>query len=427
MALTKKQVAKVKQMIVDSDKTQDEIAEKYEVTRGTISAIQRDLIHKDVPWPKRPKKKKPNGQHRKVPKYDPTDERILELEAEVTHLTDERNHARRQAKAGAKYQGLFKTAVEVVGEAIVPFESLPTARKQKRTNQVQEDLVFHLSDGHHDQVITELETGGLEEYNFPISCARAEYLIDTLVEYTQEHLANHSFRNLWVLAYGDHTCGEIHNHEKRSYFRNSFKNSLAIGQLHALMYRDLAPYFEKVNVVYVPGNHGRRTRRKDYYGAHENWDYLIAEVSKLWCNDIENIEFLIPNAWSVNLDINGIGFNINHGDDIKSQLGIPFYGMVRRQSKLMALNNVTKDIRIRYFCMGHHHVNASLADLDGELLVNGAWTGTDQFAFVGIAGYREPCQLIHGVHLKHGVTWRLPIKLKHEGERDGPQRYAVDM
>jgi hypothetical protein len=193
------------------------------------------------------------------------------------------------------------------------------------------------------------------------------------------------------------------------------------------MYRDLAPYFENVHVVYVPGNHGRRTVKKDYHGAWENWDYMIAEVAKLWCNDIENVDFLIPNAWSINLDINGIGFNINHGDDVRGQMGIPFYGMVRRQSKLMALNNVTKGTRIRYYCLGHHHVCASLADLDGEILVNGAWTATDQFAYVGLAGYRTPTQLIHGVHPEHGVTWRLPIKLKHDAERDGPQRYVVDL
>jgi hypothetical protein len=428
MALSKRQVAKIKQFIVDGDKTQDQIAEKFDVTRGTVSAIQRELIHVDVKWPKERKKKKAHGQRKPVPQHDPTDERVLALEADVAHLTEERNLARRQAKAGAKYQGLFQACVEVVGEAIVPFEPIPMVKRP--TNQgkiVEEDLVFHLSDGHHDQVITKEETGGLEEYNFPVSCARAEYLIDTIIEYTQGHLANHRFKNLWVLANGDHTGGEIHKHEQRSYFKNQFKNSLAIGQLHARMFRDLAPFFENVNIVYTPGNHGRRTMKKDYYGAHENWDYLVAQVARMSCSDMDNVHFTIPNAFSVNLDINGIGFNVSHGDDIRGQMGIPFYGMVRRQSKLMGLTNVMGGTRIRYFCMGHHHVSASLADLDGEIIVNGAWPGTDQFAFNAFAGYREPTQLIHGVHPKHGVTWRLPIKLKHEGESRGPERYCIEL
>ena len=116
-----------------------------------------------------------------------------------------------------------------------------------------------------------------------------------------------------------------------------------------------------------------------------------------------------------------------HGDDIRSNLGVPFYGMVRRQSKLMALNSITDSLRIRYFCMGHHHVAASLADLDGELIVNGAWPANDQFSYNAFAGYREPCQLLHGVNPKYGITWRMLVRLKHDAEHDGPKRYKVEI
>ena len=74
-------------------------------------------------------------------------------------------------------------------------------------------------------------------------------------------------------------------------------NCLAIGQLHALMYRDLAAHFEQVNVLYLAGNHGRRTPKKDYLGAHDNWDYLCGEIARLHCRDLANINFTIPDAW----------------------------------------------------------------------------------------------------------------------------------
>jgi hypothetical protein len=83
-------------------------------------------------------------------------------------------------------------------------------------------------------------------------------------------------------------------------------------------------------------------------------------------------------------------------------------------------------LRTRYFVMGHHHVTASLADVDGELLVNGSWVGTDPFAFNALAGYREPTQLLHGMTAKYGATWRLPIKLRSESEKKGPRRYVID-
>jgi hypothetical protein len=43
-----------------------------------------------------------------------------------------------------------------------------------------------------------------------------------------------------------------------------------------------------------------------------------------------------------------------------------------------------------------------------------------------LSGYREPAQWIHGVNVKHGITWRMNVKLRHENERCGPKRYRID-
>jgi len=192
------------------------------------------------------------------------------------------------------------------------------------------------------------------------------------------------------------------------------------------MIRDLAPHFGRVHVVYLPGNHGRRSIKKDYHGAHDNWDYLIGELARMHCRDLTNTDFLIPDAWSINLDINGVGCNLSHGDDIAGSLGIPFYGMVRAQKNLIALGAVQGGLPLQYFFMGHHHVAATLSDICGELMVNGAWAGTDPYSYNKFKGYREPAQWIHGMNPKYGMTWRLKVKLKHLAEKDGPKRYKID-
>jgi hypothetical protein len=426
MKLTKEKVAEIKTLI-SQNKTQPAIAGLFKVSRSVISDIATGRIHRDVEWPEGRIVKKPGGQ-RKDSKYNPTDERIMELESDIVHLNDElkREHAR--VKAGAKTTGLFKAVVKEMDLRITPMLALPPAFESRpKKAQIVEDCVMHLSDGHHDQVILPEQVGGLENYNFPISCARAERYVDTVIEWTTDTLVpKFYFPTLWVLAYGDHTCGEIHRAAERSYYRNQFRNCLAIGQLHALMFRDLAAHFERVNVLYLAGNHGRRTLKKDYYGACENWDYLVAEVARLHCKGMENVSFLIPDAWSANININGVGFNISHGDDVRGNGGIPWYGMVRRQKGLIALGSAAGGNRVRYYCVGHHHSASTLSDIDGELMVNGAWTATDPYAYNSLSGYRVPAQWVHGVNPKHGLTWRLNVQLRTDAEKHGPKRYIID-
>lgn len=429
--ISREKVAKIKADLAETKgRDQAKIAKQNKISRSLVSDIFTGRLHGDVAWPDwyEPVPNKKGGQHKPAQEADPTNERILELEAEVTHLTLERNQAKAKSRANAKTDGLFRAIVKEMDTRITPFKALPSAIKIPTGKKIiTEHMVMHLSDGHHDQVITPEECGGLEEYNFPISCARAERYVDTVLEWTQDTLAHKfKFTDLWILAYGDHTSGEIHGHGARSYYRNTFKNCHAIGQLHALMIRDLAPCFERVHVVYLPGNHGRRSLKKDFHGAHDNFDYLIAETTRLYCAGIDNVDFLIPNAFSCNLSINGVGFNLSHGDDVKGNLGIPFYGMVRRQKGLIALGAANNAPNIRYFCMGHHHVAASLSDINGELIVNGAWPATDAYAYNSFSSYREPAQWIHGVNPRHGITWRLNVKLRHAAEKNGPRRYKID-
>lgn len=427
---TTDKIAAIKADLVETKgREQSRIAKKNKVSRSLVSDIFTGRLHTDVPWPDgyEPVPNKKGGQFNPAEEHDATNERVLELESELIHLKDERNRVQAKYKASAKTTGLFKSIIREMDARVKPFRALPSAYKPPRNKDIiKEHMVLHLSDGHHDQVIRPEECGGLEDYNFPVSCARAERLVDTVNEWAVDTMPRFNFTDLWILAYGDHTSGEIHGHTARSYFRNQFKNCYAIGQLHGLMIRDLAPNFGAIHVVYLPGNHGRRTVKKDHHGAHDNWDYLVAELARMHCADLTNVDFTIPDAWSINLDINGVGFNLCHGDDVRGNGGVPFYGMLRRQKGLIALNSLQCGIPIRYFCMGHHHVAATLADVKGELVVNGAWAGTDAYSFNSFSGYREPSQWLHGVNPNHGITWRMNVKLKHDAEKNGPKRYKID-
>lgn len=428
-SLTPKKVANIKALIVEGKLTQDEIAKKYGVSRSLISDIDAGRSWKTVPWPEGYSPKTQGPQRKRVPDFDPTDARVLELEAEVEALRSERQHAREQYRASKKELGLFRAIVEEMETRVKPIKPLkgikPVGRRKK--GLIEETLVMHLSDGHHDQTIRPSECGDLENHDFPTSVRRAERYVETVIDYTQRVLGgSYNFHTLWLLAYGDHTSGEIHGSVQRSYFRNSFKNAFAIGQLHACMISELAPYFEKVNILYVPGNHGRRSMKKDYHGAHDNWDYAIARVAEMHCKEHDHVSFAIPDSWSANVDIDGVGFSIFHGDDINSSMGIPWYGLERRTRRVQALHQAAGLPRVRYQVCGHFHKPASIGDLDGELVINGPWVATDAYAYNRFSGFTEPTQWFHGVNFKHGITWRMACHLRNQQSyKERPKRYNI--
>lgn len=386
--------------------SQRAIANKHDVSQGIVSNIKKEHTVASN-------------------KSDPTDKRVLQLESKVLALRDDRNRLKKAYEAAQRKNSVFEALVDELETAVTPIAPLPKVTRLTGTkSRIRESLVLHLSDLHADEIVLPEQVGGLERFDFNIALRRGEVLVDSTLQFTQKVLQNYNFHTLYILANGDNVSGEIHGAADHSYYRNTFKNCLAVGQLQALMIRDLARHFPAIKIIHTSGNHGRRSIKKDYNNPKNNWDYLVAEVSRLHCQDLDNVDFSIPNTFNVNMEIEGHGFNVSHGDDIRSWNGIPWYGIERKTRRLMALNAST-DRKISYFCFGHFHTPASQAVLSGETLINGTWVATSPYAYNSLSSYVVPTQLIHGVHRTHGVSWRLYVKLRSEREHLGPTRYSV--
>ena len=349
------------------------------------------------------------------------------LERECTLLRDRLNVANTKLKQQHREDGLYDALCDEMHKIIVPLSPLPKAKVADKSKvEHVESLVMHISDEHADQIVEPHRVGGLETYNFGVALARAERFVDKTLSIVRTTLANYSFPELWILAYGDHVNGEIHDSTNHSEFRNAYDNSIACGQMHALMIRDLAPYFPVIKILYLAGNHGRRTKKKDYHNPRNNWDYLVARTAEMLCIDIPNAEFLIPDSNSYTFGINGWNFCAFHGDDIRSWNGIPHYGIERKTRRLTAVHSA-QGRQIHYFVMGHFHSRSSIEHPSGEILMNGAWKATDEYAYENLGLTTKPSQLLHGVGKSYGVSFRFPVFLKFDGDTDGPQRYTAPL
>lgn len=386
--------ARLKQLIDEGELTVPEIAKKLRLKVGTVEAY--------------------------------TVQGETKLATRLTKITDERNLLKKQNKALLRENGLFEALSIEIKDRVKPIFPFKQIKLTGDKDKIQETVVLHLSDEHADSIVKPHQVDGLENFNLQIALRRAETLVDTLLKFTQKTLINYNFDTLVIMANGDHVNGEIHDATRNSAYGNAIRNSIAVGQMHACMYRDLAPYFKDVKIIYTAGNHGRRSLKKDHESPWDNWDYLVGETARAYCRDIKNTQFIIPESFSHCMEIEGHGFCIRHGDDIRGWNGIPWYGIERQTRRLQALS-AAHGRTVNYFCYGHFHTMSTQANLKGEMLINGSWVGTSPYVYNALAAYNEPSQLLHGVHKDVGVSWRLPIRLRSEKEHLGPTRYHIDL
>jgi len=145
----------------------------------------------------------------------------------------------------------------------------------------------------------------------------------------------------------------------------------------------------------------------------------------LMLRDQQNIKFTIPKSFFLTKTINNHNFLICHGDNIRSWMGIPWYGINR------AIANFTELMASRgqffeYVALGHFHNDACMRKVSGERLINGSFTGGDQFSLGAMTTISTPVQMLFGVHKDIGISWRFPIKLDLVKEKGIP-KYHYDI
>lgn len=244
-----------------------------------------------------------------------------ELEEGIIRVEDENRKLRTALKEAKRESTLFKSLASVVQEQ-PPFSSFSPFKPCAKTkiDKIKESALLVLSDCHGDQEILPRRVNDLEDYNFDVACLRAERIVDTTISHLCENMKNYDFETLYIAGLGDYVNGDIHNAQEHSKWKNALKNSMGVGEILAMMVIDFSKYFKKIVFCSVAGNHGRRQPKKDYRGAQNNWDYLVAVHAATRLKgliDEGRLSIMIPDAWSMGIKIEGWNFVLNHGDDMK--------------------------------------------------------------------------------------------------------------
>jgi len=412
-------VKKIKQLLLENKLTQKEIGEKFGISRSMVSDIATNRSYKAVE-PLLQAQRIPGGQ----PKHLNLETQNVALFGQLENCRQERNLLKRQLKAASKRIAVVDGIVEQLSPIITPIRAVKPVKLPKISGQaIEETLVLMLSDPHCDQVVTPEEVDGLEDFDFPVAARRAEVLIDELLKFTMVSLSNFKFRKLVILGLGDYTSGQIHNADRRSYFGDPFTNDLAIAQLFSQMFAELSAYFAEIEILSIVGNHGRLTDKIEFHtqSVAANHDTLIMKIAQVHCQNLKNVKFEFPAGLSTIKEIEGWNFFCHHGHGKKGSSET----WARAKRKSQTIVPLHKGA-VHYFCSGHFHTEGQVQVSGGAtMLGNGAWLACDQYSYQNIDEAGSPSQTIFGVHKHNGVTWRLPIKMRTEGEKAGPVRYQI--
>ena len=332
---------------------------------------------------------------------DPTEkEQILYLRRALASSSNE-------IKALRETIGSQREIAEAVKEIVVAIQPYPRMKIkiQKSGSSIVPVIVF--SDWHIGETISAEETEGFGEYNWLISQERIHAIIGSFLNWVTTMRNSYRITECVVIGAGDYIAGDIH---RELSVTNEFpvpEQTAKAGILFGEVVAVLASAFDVVHVYQVGAdNHGRLQPRPQFkQKAINNYSYLVNIISEATLRNHKNVSVVTAPGIKYTADIAGWKFLIEHGDTIKSWMGIPYYGIERARAK-EATKRMNTDKSFHYQIVGHWHVPAWLS---GNIFINGSLSGTNEFDH-GCGRHAAPAQIAFLVHPKHGVFNFIPFR-----------------
>lgn len=321
----------------------------------------------------------------------------------------------------AEYKKLKKrkTFFELVGEELlravktIPPKAPPRDTLRFRRKFEPEEMGFLMSDSHIGLNVDQRESGGLGSYNVEIFLERLAFLKVSLKQIFEIHLVNTPYPALNLFFLGDIVDGAAiypgHARQLDMHAMDQVVEAInGIGELISWL-AGLYPW--SVNCHCVVGNHGR-IGGKGEESPLNNFDFLCYVLLERELAKHDNVRFNISRSWWMIVERMGFRFYCAHGDDVRSWMGVPYYGLERFLSRVQQMVGHF-DADFDYILSGHFHRPANI----GKILLNGAWPGGTEYSIKQLQSAVAPVQKLFSIHPTFGITWERNIQLQDPAKR----------
>jgi hypothetical protein len=284
-------------------------------------------------------------------------------------------------------------------EARKPTYSPRVIPKSQRSSS-QHEFVLLWSDTHAGEVVSEVETSGLNAYDWRIMLKRHDRIRESVFSYQDNR--PYPVSKLHVLALGDMLSGDIHDELVSTNEIPLAEATIQFAEDGATWLESFLERFSRVDVAGVVGNHPRSTRKPAAKQSFNNADWLAYQAMSRFLSKQKAIGWDIPKASAHPVQVCGRRILMWHGDGIRSTMpGVPWGGVMRRAAALSAQYGA-KGLPLDHFAVGHFH--QSNAVQGGRILMNGSVKGVDEYVLKAFGGGEEPKQLLLTFHPKRGLT-----------------------
>lgn len=265
------------------------------------------------------------------------------------------------------------------------------------------------SDWHWDEVVEPTQIGGVNRFNREIAHKRLHALTDTALHLLRILSPTMDYPGIVVPLGGDMISGNIHDELVATNQFNTMPTILDILGKLTWMIDQLLREFNKIFLPCVSGNHGRNTHKiwtKDRHAT--SFDWLIYNLlAKHYEND-KRVTFLIPDGPDAYYRIYSHRFLLTHGDQFRGGDGmIGALGPIIRGDHKKRSRNAQIDMEYDTMLLGHWHQYIH----HSRVIVNGSLKGYDEYAYTNNFGFEVPQQALWVNHYKHGITYRMPVKV----------------
>ena len=282
------------------------------------------------------------------------------------------------------------------------------------------DMEFHINiaDIHYGAEVNPDLVQKIGNYNPEIARKRIGKFFERVIHFKEEDASSHGLNKLVINFLGDILNGEY------IYPGQAFFTALPLidqvyemSEIMASHILTLAKYFTDIEIFCVAGNHGRVNSRKGEYHPKSNFDTFIYKNIAILLRDQKNVKVFISDSPNMIVKHGNYVFHISHGSNIRTYLGVPYYGIDRRYKRLQELYNLI----INYYIQAHFHTSA---ELDEKKILCASMVGGDPLSINVMDRASRPSQKVFYFHKVHGVNRITNIYLS-EVANLSPDKYGI--